>query len=58
MCEQRNGVLMHYNELQSRSSEVEAMATNFEQGVAGAVAAKGWVTTEHRQQHKLVPMYK
>jgi hypothetical protein len=26
MCEQRNSVLMHYNELQSRSTEVEAMA--------------------------------
>jgi hypothetical protein len=36
--EQRNRVLMHYNELQSRSAEVEAMAMNFEQRVAGAVA--------------------
>jgi hypothetical protein len=32
---------MHYNELQSRSAEVEAMAMNFEQGVAGAVAKAG-----------------
>jgi hypothetical protein len=37
MCEQRNGVLMHYNELQSRSAEVEAMAMTFEQRAAGAV---------------------
>jgi hypothetical protein len=29
-CEQRNSVLMHYNELQSRSAEVEAMAMTFE----------------------------
>jgi hypothetical protein len=41
MCEQRNGLLMlmlmHYNELQSRSAaEVEAMAMNFEQRVADA----------------------
>jgi hypothetical protein len=38
MCEQRNGLLMlmlmHYNELQSRSAEVEAMAMNFEQRMA------------------------
>jgi hypothetical protein len=32
---------MHYNELQSRSAEVEAMAMNFEQRVAGAVAKAG-----------------
>jgi hypothetical protein len=41
MCEQRNSVLMHYNELQSRSAEVEAMAMNFEQRAAGAVAKAG-----------------
>jgi hypothetical protein len=41
MCEQRNSVMMHYNELQSRSSEVEAMAMNFEQRVADAVAKAG-----------------
>jgi hypothetical protein len=32
---------MHYNELQSRSAEVGAMAMNFEQGVADAVAKAG-----------------
>jgi hypothetical protein len=32
---------MHYNELQARSAEVEAMAMNFEQRVAGAVAKAG-----------------
>jgi hypothetical protein len=32
---------MHYNELQSRSAEVEAMAMNFEQRVADAVAKAG-----------------
>jgi hypothetical protein len=41
MCEQRNSALMHYNELQSRSAEVEAMAMNFEQRVADAVAKAG-----------------
>jgi hypothetical protein len=44
--EQRNSVLMHYNELQSRSAEVleamaVAMAMNFEQRVADAVAKAG-----------------
>jgi hypothetical protein len=34
ICDQRNSALMHYNELQSRSAEVEAMAMNFEQRVA------------------------
>ena len=39
VCQQQNSVLMlHYNELQSRSAEVEAMAMHFEQGVADAVA--------------------
>jgi hypothetical protein len=28
--EQRESALMHYNELQSRSAEVEAMQMNFE----------------------------
>jgi hypothetical protein len=32
---------MHYNELQSRSAEVEAMAMNFEQRAADAVAKAG-----------------
>ena len=41
MCEQRNSVLMHYNELQSRSAEVEVMAMTFEQRVADAVAKAG-----------------
>jgi hypothetical protein len=41
LCEQRNSALMHYNELQSRSAEVEAMAMNFEQRVVGAVAKAG-----------------
>jgi hypothetical protein len=36
--EQRESVQMHYNELQSRSAEVEAMQINFEQGLADAVA--------------------
>ena len=35
---QSEGVLMHYNELQARSAEVEAMAMNFEQRVDDAVA--------------------
>ena len=38
---QYQSALMHYNELQSRSAEVEAMAMNFEQRVAGAVAKAG-----------------
>jgi hypothetical protein len=41
--EQHEAVLMHYNELQSRSAEAEAMAMNFEQRAAGAVAKKGWI---------------
>jgi hypothetical protein len=41
VCQQKNSVIMHYNELQSRSAEVEAMAMNFEQRVAGAVAKAG-----------------
>jgi hypothetical protein len=32
---------MHYNELQSRPAEVEAMVMNFEQRVAGDVAKAG-----------------
>jgi hypothetical protein len=32
---------MHYNELQAQSAEVEAMAMNFEQRVADAVAKAG-----------------
>jgi hypothetical protein len=31
---------MHYNELQSRSAEVEAMSMNFEQRVAADAVAK------------------
>jgi hypothetical protein len=41
VCQQQNSVLMHYNELQLRSAEVEAMIMNFEQRVAGAVAKAG-----------------
>jgi hypothetical protein len=41
ISDQSNSVLMHYNELQSRSAEVEAMAMNFEQRVADAVAKAG-----------------
>jgi hypothetical protein len=41
VCQQQNSVLMHYNELQSRSAEVEAMAMNFEQRAADAVAKAG-----------------
>jgi hypothetical protein len=37
----QEGVLLHYNELQSRSAEVEAMTSNFEQRVAGPVAKAG-----------------
>jgi hypothetical protein len=37
----QEGVLMYYNELQSRSAEVESMSMNFEQRVAGAVAKAG-----------------
>jgi hypothetical protein len=36
--EQQESVLMHYNELQSRAAEVEAMAMNFQKMVADAVA--------------------
>jgi hypothetical protein len=32
---------MHYNELQSRSAEVEAMASNFQKAVADEVAKAG-----------------
>jgi hypothetical protein len=32
---------MHYNELQARSAEVEAMAMNFEQRAADAVSKAG-----------------
>jgi hypothetical protein len=38
MGEQRESALMHYNELQSRAAEVEAMHMNFEQRLADAVA--------------------
>jgi hypothetical protein len=38
LSEQRESALMHYNELQSRSAEVEAMQMNFQQRLAGAVA--------------------
>jgi hypothetical protein len=41
ISDQRNSALMHYNELQSRSAEVEAMSMNFEQRVADAVAQAG-----------------
>jgi len=41
MGEQRESALMHYNELQSRSAEVEAMAMTFEQRVADAVKKAG-----------------
>jgi hypothetical protein len=40
--EQHEGVLMHYNELQLRSAEVEAMGLNFQKMVAGAVANAGF----------------
>jgi hypothetical protein len=40
--EQHEGVLMHYNELQLRSAEVEAMGMNFQKRVAGAVAKAGF----------------
>jgi hypothetical protein len=39
--QQSEGVRMHYNELQSRSAEVEAMASNFQKMVADAVAKAG-----------------
>jgi hypothetical protein len=38
---QSESVLIRYNELQARSAEVEAMAMNFEQRVADAVAKAG-----------------
>ena len=41
ISDQRESALMHYNELQSRSAEVEAMAMDFEQRVADAVAKAG-----------------
>jgi hypothetical protein len=40
ISDQRNSALMHYNELQSRSAEVEAMAMTFEQRVAGALSQR------------------
>jgi hypothetical protein len=40
--EQHEGVLMHYNELQLRSAEVEAMGMDFQKRVAGAVAKAGF----------------
>jgi hypothetical protein len=43
ISDQCNSALMHYNELQSRSAEVEAMTMNFEQRVAGAVAKAGLI---------------
>jgi hypothetical protein len=39
--QQQEGVLMHYNELQSRSAEVETMASNFQKMVADEVAKAG-----------------
>jgi hypothetical protein len=41
LSEQHESGLMHYNELQSRSAEVEAMAMTFEQRVADAVKRAG-----------------
>ena len=41
ISDQSNSVLMHYNELQSRSAEVEAMAMDFEERVADAVKKAG-----------------
>jgi hypothetical protein len=38
---QQESVLMHYNELHSRSAEVEAVAMNFELRVADAVIKAG-----------------
>ena len=38
LLQQQEGVLMHYSELQSRSAEVEAMASNFQKVVADEVA--------------------
>jgi hypothetical protein len=38
--EQHESVLMHYNELQSRSAEVEAMQINFEQRLAGVLSKR------------------
>jgi hypothetical protein len=43
LSEQYESGLMHYNELQSRSAEVEANQMNFEQRLADAVAKKGSV---------------
>jgi len=40
--EQHEGVLMHYNELQLRSAEVEAMEMNFQKRVADEVAKAGF----------------
>ena len=40
LSEQHESGLMHYNELQSRSAEVEAMAMTFEQRVAGALSQR------------------
>jgi hypothetical protein len=34
---------MHYNELQSGSAEVEAMASNFQKMVADERSRKGWI---------------
>jgi hypothetical protein len=41
LLQQQEGVLMHYSELQSRSAEVEAMASNFQKMVADEVAKAG-----------------
>jgi hypothetical protein len=41
MCEQSESVPMHYNKLQSRSAEVEAMAMNFEQRAVDVDAKAG-----------------
>ena len=41
ISDQSNSALMHYNELQTRSAEVEAMAMTFEQRVADAVKRAG-----------------
>jgi hypothetical protein len=40
--EQHEGVLMHYNELQLQSAEVEAMGMNFQKRVA-VVLSQGWI---------------
>jgi hypothetical protein len=40
--EQHEGVLMHYNKLQMRSAEVEAMGMDFQKMAADAIAKAGF----------------